>query len=603
LPKAGLIYNRTNVRQKPFALKPISLLISPSEGGLDCRTATCQFKAMAIPRRPLAKTLNSACLILLASLSISVGREETEALVAMPGNLQSAPRQLSVHLQWEPAHGSMGYELERAGASNTVFVPLHNNLPHIPIFNDFVGTGGADFFYRVRSIQTNDQGRLLPSNWSKPVEGHSEALETNQLLTEVQQASFDYFYQYAHPTSGLARASAKRNPDICAIGASGMGFYNLGVGIDRGFITRQEGADLALKELRFLSDKAERFHGAFPHFINGETGKVIPFSKYDDGADIVETAFLMEGVLFAREYFSQQNPDEIAIRQTADKLWRDVEWDWFVNKSGEIPAMIWHWSPHYGFKKNLYILGFNECQIVYVLALASPTHPIEAKSYWEGWESAGYESESTQFGVHLELGSRPSTGPPLFETQFSYLGLDPHQLTFHGRSYFDHFRDFCLVQIRYAESKTNVYKGYGPLWGITASAGPDGYMAFAPGIRDKGTLAPTAALSSMPYVPRESVACLMEMYQKHGSRLWGPFGFYDSFNFTRDWVARTYLCIDEGPIAPMIENYRSGMCWKTFMKCPEILPVIKMLNEGETARSMARVISPSTTARYLPGSL
>ena len=549
---------------------------------------------MAIPRRPLATISKSFGFILLALAALGSAKEGKQEPVAVPQNLHTTPRQLCIHLEWEPSQGSMGYDLERASATNGMFVPLHNNLPQLTVYDDFVGKGGADFYYRVRSIQTNGLGHVLPSDWSKPVEGHSEALDTNQLLTQVQQASFDYFYGFASPTSGLARASARRDPDICAIGASGMGFFNLGVGIDRGFITRREGADLALKQLTFLSEKAERFHGAFSHFIDGKTGKVIPFSKYDDGADIVETAFLMEGVLYAREYFSQPDPEEVQIRQLADQLWRNVEWDWFVNKSSQVPAMIWHWSPHYGFKKNLYILGFNECQIVYVLALASPTHPIELRSYWEGWETQGYQTDSTQFGIHLELGSRPSTGPPLFETQYSYLGLDPHLLMFRGRSYFDHFRDFCLVQIRYAESKTNVYKGYGLLWGITASAGPDGYMAFAPGVRDKGTLAPTAALSSMPYVPRESLSCLLEMYQRYGSRLWGPFGFYDSFNFTRDWVARTYLCIDEGPIAPMIENYRTGTCWKTFMKCPEIQPVIKMLNEGEISHSTTGLTSPST---------
>lgn len=478
----------------------------------------------------------------------------------------------------------MGYQIERASGTNGAFQPLPNNLPQLTVYNDFVGTRFTNFYYRVRSIETNGAGHVVPSDWCNPVAGHPEPLDQERLLTEVQQASFDYFYQYAHPVSGLARASAKHEENVCAIGASGMGFFNIGVGIERGFITRDEGVALALKQLKFLSEKADRFHGAFPHFINGTTGKVIPFTKYDDGADIVETAFLMEGVIFAREYFSGTNDDETEIRKLADNLYRDVEWDWFVDKTAPIPAMIWHWSPDYAFKKNLYILGFNECQIAYVLALASPTHSIEPKSYWEGWEAAGYSAKTVEFGIHLELGSRPATGPPLFETQYSYMGLDPHQIIFQGKSYFDRFRDFCLVQIRYAESKTNVYKGYGPLWGITASAGPDGYMAFAPGVLDKGTLAPTASLSSMPYVPTESLSCLNEMYVKYGSRLWGPFGFYDSFNFTRNWVAKTYLCIDEGPIAPMIENYRTGLCWKTFMKCPEVQSVTKMLNQEETLR-------------------
>ncbi len=520
------------------------------------------------------------CLVAVTLAVIGAPNPPEQKFLAVPGDLRTTPRQLAVNLHWEPAQGSVGYEVQRGATTNGPFKTLNNNLSWMTVFSDFVGEETTNF-YRVRSIGTNDERRPLPSDWSQIIEGHSEALDQGKLLTEVQQASFDYFYEYGHPASGLARASALRDPDICAIGASGMGLFNFGVGIERGFITRQAGAERTLKMLRFLSEKAQRFHGAFPHFINGETGEVIPFSKYDDGADIVETAYLIQGILFAREYFSQTNSDETEIRELSDKLWRAVEWNWFVQQDSKVPAMIWHWSPNYGWKKNLYILGFNECQIVYVLALASPTHPIEPKSYWQGWESADYAADTNQFGIHVELGGCPDIGPPLFWTQFSYLGLDPRKIFFHGKSYFDHFRNFCLVQVRYAQDKSSVYKGYGPLWGITASAGPDGYRAFAPGLQDSGTLAPTASLCSMPYVPRESLACLMEMYQKHGDQLWGPFGFYDAFNFTRGWVSKTYLCIDQGPIAPMIENYRTGFCWNVFMKTPEIQPVVKLINDGE----------------------
>ncbi len=535
-------------------------------------------------RRQPEKILKNLCFLLLAFVVMGAAHEPNQKPIAVPQDLRTIPRQWCINLQWEPSQGSMGYEVQCGPSLSGPFKTLNNNLPQLTIYSDFVGEEATNF-YRIRSIQTNGEGHLLPSDWSEPVEGHSGTLTQDQLLTEVQRASFDYFYFNGHPTSGLARASARRDPNICAIGASGMGLFNIGVGIERGFITRQEGADAVLKELKFLSDKADRFHGAFPHFINGETGKVIPFSKYDDGADIVETAYLIQGALFAREYFSGTNAEETEIRSLADGLWRDVEWDWFVAKTGKVPAMIWHWSPNYGWKKNLYILGFSECQIVYVLALASPTHPIEARSYWEGWEWPGYGMASTRFGIPVELGGFSDVGPPLFWTQFSYLGLDPRQIVFRDRTYFDHFKDFCLVQVRYAESKKDVHKGYGALWGITASAGPDGYRAFAPGLQDNGTLAPTAALSSMPYVPDDSLSCLLEMYQKYGSRLWGPFGFYDSFNFSRDWVSKTYLCIDEGTIAPMIENYRSGLCWKVFMETPEIQPVIKMINEGEKAHT------------------
>jgi exo beta-1,2-glucooligosaccharide sophorohydrolase (non-reducing end) len=539
------------------------------------RVAILRLQCETIPGR--------LCLILLALAAVGAAHEPNEKPIEVPQNLKTASRQLCVNLQWEAAQGSMGYEIERSPTPLGPFKTLRNNLPHLTLYNDFLGEVATNF-YRVRSIQTNSEGHLLPSDWSEPVEGSSKAFNQEQLLTDVQRASFDYFYLYAHPVSGLARASARRDPDICAIGASGMGIFNMGVGIERGFITRQEGEEEVLKEFRFLLQRADSYHGAFPHFINGKTGEVIPFSKYDDGADIVETAFLMEGVLFAREYFSQANPKEAEIRALADSLWRGVEWDWFVRQSNSIPAMIWHWSPRYGWKKNLYILGFNECQIVYVLGLASPTHAINPNCYWNGWESGNYARDNTQFGIHVELGGCSDVGPPLFFTQYSYMGLDPRELVFHGRSYFDHFRDFCLVQDLYAESRKNVHKGYGPLWGITASAGPDGYRAFAPGLRDNGTLAPTASLSSMPYVPAESMSCLLEMYQKDGSQLWGPFGFYDAFNFSRDWVSKTFLCIDEGPIAPMIENYRTGLCWKTFMKAAEIGPVVKMLNDGQNLR-------------------
>jgi hypothetical protein len=549
---------------------------------------------VAILRLQSKKIAGKFWFILLALAAVGAAHEPNQKPIAVPLALKAAQRQLCVNLQWGPDPGSMGYEVQRSATPFGPFQTLPNNLPQLTIYDDFLGKAATNF-YRVRSIQTNSEGHLLPSDWSKPVEASSEALDQERLLTDVQRASFNYFYLYAHPVSGLARASARRDPDVCAIGASGMGFFNLGVGIERGFITRQEGADLALRELRFLSDKADRFHGAFPHFINGKTGEVIPFSKYDDGADIVETAFLIEGVLFAREYFSQTNSGETEIRALADTLWRSVDWEWFVRQTDPIPAMIWHWSPRYGWKKNLYILGFNECQIVYVLALGSPTHPIKPECYWKGWESGNYAAASTQFGIHVELGGCGDIGPPLFMAHFSYLGLDPHVLMYHGRSYFDHFRDFCLVQNRYAESRKNVHKGYGPLWGITASAGPDGYRAFAPGLRDNGTLAPTASLSSMPYVPTESMSCLLEMYQKYGTRLWGPFGFYDAFNFSRDWVSKTYLCIDEGPIAPMIENYRTGLCWKTFMKAPEIAPVVKMLNEGENMRDQQGVMAKTAS--------
>jgi hypothetical protein len=473
---------------------------------------------------------------------------------------------------------------------------LTRHFPDWPIHSDFIGTPGGEYFYRVRRVQTNAATpAVLHSDWSVILTGSPTKFHAENLLTEVQEASFRYFYDFAHPVSGLAREGTGFFPDFCAIGASGMGLFNLAVGVERNFITRQQGTERVLTMLRFLSEKAERFHGAFPHFLNGNTGKVNPFFEGDDGADLVETALLMQGVLFAREYFAATNAVETEIRQRADALWRGVEWDWFAHDEGERAALIWHWSPTRGWQDKLRITGFNECQIVYLLALASPTHPVSDKFYRRGWESPHFGESRTQFGIPLELG--PDLGPPLFWTHYSYLGLNPDQIFYRNRTYREHFQDLCRVQVRYAESLRSQFKGYGPLWGITASKGPDGYRAFAPGRLDNGTLAPTAALSSLPYVPDESRACLAEMYGKHGAQLWGPFGFYDAFNLSRDWVAHNYLGIDVGPIAPMIENHRTGLGWRIFMRAPEIQQALQRIATPQLSEADRSAGLPRDAAR------
>ena len=498
---------------------------------------------------------------------------------AMPApaapDLKALSRQLRVDLVWN-ASDSAKYEVQRAEKPEGPFTTLAEQLER-PFESDFIGEGHREFYYRVRSVLPQPGNKIsLYSPWSQVAKGVPNPSNTEDLLTEVQEAGFRYFYDYGHPISGLAREGLRRNPEICAIGASGMGFFNLVVGIERKFITREQGADRAIKILNFLTDKAERFHGAFPHWVNGTTGKAIPFSTYDDGADLVETAFLVQGVIFLREYFTNADANETKIRKMADDLWHGVEWDFFSRGDDKESYLIWHWSPIFAWKKGMRITGFNEAQCAYMLAMASPTHPIRTQCYRRGWESKNNQPRA-EFGVPLELGR--GLGQSLFFTHYSYLGFDPRQVTFGKKSYFEHFKDLCRVQVLYAASKRDVFTGYGTLWGITASYGPDGYCAFEPGMKDNGTLAPTAALSSMPYVPEESLSCLNEMYRKFGKKLWGPFGFYDAYNFKRDWVSNDVLGIDVGPIAPMIENHRTGLCWNIFMKAPEIRSVIKQCAE------------------------
>jgi exo beta-1,2-glucooligosaccharide sophorohydrolase (non-reducing end) len=512
--------------------------------------------------------------LLLATSLFAVAASNDSVALAPPMKLKVLSRQLRVDLVWS-AEASVNYEVQRSRSQNGPFESLPVEVPNLAIYTDFIGQTGGEYYYRVRAIRGETNQPVTTSKWSEVQSGRPNPLNADKLLLEMQEASFRYFYDYAHPVSGLARVGTRKNADLCSIGATGWELYNLVVGIKREFITRREGAERIVKILHFLSENADRFHGVFPHWLDGSTGKVIPFSAFDNGADLVETAFLMEGVILVREYFSKNTPKEAEIRKLADALWREVEWDWFAQDKDGRAFLLWHWSPNYGWFKNHPISGFNECQIVYILALASPTHAISPKYYWEGWESDHYSNPRTEFGIPLNLGR--DLGPPLFWTDYSYLGFDPRQISFQGQTYFDLFRNFCRVQMLYAASKSAEFKGYGPLWGLTAGYGTNGYHVFSPGPKDNGTITPSAALSAMPYVPDESRAFMLELYEKYGKQLWGPLGFYDGINLSKNWVARDYLANDVGPIAPMIENYRSGLCWKTFMKAPEIGPVLKHL--------------------------
>ncbi|MEO0416534.1 MAG: glucoamylase family protein, partial [Verrucomicrobiota bacterium] len=280
--------------------------------------------------------------------------------------------------------------------------------------------------------------------------------------------------------------------------------------------------------------------------------------------------------LFAREVFGENSEVENEIRTLATKLWEEIEWSHFIRGEKGHEYLVWHWSPQFGFAKDLPIGGsFNEAQIVYLLAMVSPTYPISRSVYESGWNEKSNPRRA--LGVDLELGRYPFGGP-MFFLHYSYLGLDPREISFNGTPYFDHFRAMTEVQRLYAATRSEDFKGYDSFWGITASYGPDRYDAHHPGGRDNGTIAPTAALGSAPYLTEEVLKVAERMYRE-GKRLWGPFGFYDAFNPTRDWVARGYLGIDVGPIAPMIENAQSGRCWEVFMQSPEAQEITKILEE------------------------
>lgn len=392
-----------------------------------------------------------------------------------------------------------------------------------------------------------------------------ERISTDSLLTLVQQRTFSYFWDYAHPVSGLSRERFNSENTVTS-GGSGFGVMTIPVGIERGFITRDEGAFRVQTIVTFLEEKAERFHGAFPHWMNGETGKALPFSDFDNGADLVETALLMQGLLAARQYFNLENDVESDIRQRITSLWEAVEWDWFLNGTD---ALYWHWSPDHAWEMGMQVNGWNEALILYVLAASSPTHPIGKDVYDKGWARNGDMINGRKFhDITLPLG--PDYGGPLFFTHYSFLGLDPRGLKDAYADYWE--QNTAHVRINHAYCKANPKGFYGyseKCWGLTASDYHGGYAASSP-TNDKGTIAPTAALSSMPYTPEESIMALEYFYYTLGDRLFGKYGFRDAFTLGRKWFADSYIAIDQGPIVIMIENHRTGLLWNAFMQDEQI---------------------------------
>ncbi len=387
----------------------------------------------------------------------------------------------------------------------------------------------------------------------------------DELLTKIQEQTFKYFWNFGHPISGLAR-ERNSSGNTVTIGGSGFGIMAILVGIERGFITRQEGIDRLEKIVNFL-ESADRFHGVWPHWMDGNNGNTIPFSANDDGADLVETAFMVQGLLTVRQYLNAANAQEQAIRNTITTLWEAVEWDWFV-QSGE-SVLTWHWSPNVGFQKNLKIRGWNEALIIYVLAASSPTHSISADVYHQGWAgNGGMANGNDYYSYTLPLG--PDRGGPLFFAHYSFLGLNPTNLEDQYANYWE--QNVAHSQINRAYCITNPldYVGYSADgWGLTASDNNNGYSAHSP-TNDKGVITPTAAISSLPYTPVESMAAIHHFYYLMGDKLWGEYGFYDAYNITDGWYANSYLAIDQGPIINMIENYRTGLLWNLFMGDTEV---------------------------------
>lgn len=416
-------------------------------------------------------------------------------------------------------------------------------------------------------------------NQQEETDSGSQTISDDSLMTLVQYRTFQYFWDGAEPNSGLARERfhsddvyPQNDKHIVTSGGGGFGVMAILVGIERGFITRQQGFERMERIIGFL-ENADRFHGAWSHWINGETGKVQPFSPKDDGGDLVETAYMVQGLITVRQYFQDGTDEEKALAERIDKLWKEVDWDWYRNGKN---VLYWHWSPNHAWEMNFPVEGWNECLIMYVLAAASPTHGVPAEVYHEGWaRSGGIVNDSTheQYGYHLDLRHNYAQqyGGPLFWAHYSFLGLDPRNLKDRYADYWKDMTNHVLINRQWCIENPLEYEGYGEdCWGLTSSYSMIGYAGHKPKDEDLGVISPTAALSSFPYTPDESMKAMKHFYFDLGDKIWGEYGFYDAFSEESDWYIPRYLAIDQGPIVVMMENQRSGLLWDLFMSAPEV---------------------------------
>lgn len=386
------------------------------------------------------------------------------------------------------------------------------------------------------------------------------------LLDLVQQQTFKYFWDFGHPVSGLARERSTSG-DVVTSGGSGFGIMCIPVGISRNFITRAQGLSRMQTIVSFLKNTAVKVKGAFPHWLNGSTGAIVPFSPNDNGADLVETSYLMMGLLTARQYFNGADAAETNLRADINTLYNNVEWDWF--RQGGQNVLYWHYSASLGWVMNMQVRGWNECLVTYVLAASSTTHGIPASVYTNGWAGgSGFVNGNNYYGYTLPLG--PPQGGPLFFAHYSFMGINPNGLNDAWANYLTQNTNHTLINYRYCQDNPRRWYGYSDsCWGLTASDIPGGYTASSP-TNDVGVLAPTAALSSMPYTPTESMKALKFFYYVLGDKLWKEYGFVDAFSLKELWYANSFLAIDQGPIVVMIENYRTGLIWNLFTSCPEV---------------------------------
>lgn len=463
---------------------------------------------------------------------------------------------------------AVAYSLQWSNGDSVMLIQPSDNLKGLEIYLLSVST-------QLKSAAGGSLSSAIEIRMKTQIDSVPKfpAISNDSLMTLVQKQTFKYFWDFAHPISGMAR-ERNSSGDVVTSGGSGFGIMSIVAGIHRGFITRHQGLDRLNTITDFLATKAQRFKGAFPHWMNGSTGVVVPFSANDNGADLVETSFLAMGLYTARQYFDGSSAAEINLRNRINTIVDAIEWNWF-RKSNE-NVLYWHWSPDKGWTMNLKIQGWNECLVTYVMAAASKNYSIPAEVYQNGFARNGaMKNGKTFYGFNLPLGE--DNGGPLFLSQYSFMGIDPNGLTDTYANYLTQNVNHSKINYEYCKQNPAGRFGYSDsCWGLTASDIPGGYTASSPS-NDVGVIAPTAAISAMPFTPQESMKALRFFYYTLGDKIWKDYGFVDAFKLSDPWFATSFLAIDQGPQIVMIENHRSKLLWQLFTSCPEVRDGMKKL--------------------------
>ena len=466
----------------------------------------------------------------------------------------------------------VNYTVSYENSDSILVIQPSTTLKYLTRYAINVATG-------LKSVADKELSGFSSVNFNTTIDSSRKfpLISDDALLDLVQQQTFKYFWDFGHPTSGLARERSNGDNNVVTTGGSGFGIMSIVTGINRNFITRIQGLARLQLITSFLKNTAQTVKGAYPHWMNGTTGTIISFSLKDNGADLVETSFLVQGLLCARQYFNGADPAETTLRADINAICDRVEWDWF-NKNNE-NVLYWHYSTNYTWEMNHKIQGWNECLITYIMAASSTTHGISATVYTNGWAgngSNGFINGNAYYGYTLPLGS--PNGGPMFFSHYSFLGVNPNGLADAYANYATQTKNHTLINYSFCVANPNKNYGYSDqCWGLTASDIPNGYTASSP-TNDVGVIAPTAAISSFPYTPTESMKALKFYYYTLGDKIFKDYGFVDAFALKDLWYASSFLAIDQGPIIVMIENYRSGLLWNLFTSCPEVKAGMKKLN-------------------------